>query len=192
VATTASIRVVKQFTFRGTLRSWSNRYHFTNGAPTDNTHWTTLSDAIVTAEKAMYASLANGGSKIIATVGYDAGSEIPIFNKTYTTDGTMATGGITAAPGDVAGLIRYSTAARTSKNHPLYLFNYVHSVFPTVTGASSDTWYSTQKTAAGVYAAAWVSGFSDGTTNHVRSGPNGQAATGHLEAVNLTHRDLPR
>lgn len=192
MAATASIRVVKQFTYRGALREWSNRYHFTNGAPSDNAHWTTLSDAIVTAEKAVYASLANGGSTIVRTVGYDAGSEVPVFTKTYATAGTLATGGITAAPGDAAGLIRYSTASRTSKNHPLYLFNYVHSAFATVTGASSDTWYVTQKTAAGVYAAAWVTGFSDGTTNHVRSGPNGDVATGHLESVNLTHRDLPR
>jgi hypothetical protein len=192
MAASASIRVVKQFTYRGVLRNFSNRYHFTNGAPSDSAHWTTLSDAIVTAEKAMNAALASGGAKIIASVGYDAGSEIPVFNKTYATDGTMATGGITAAPGDVAGLIRYSTSVRSSKNHPVYLFNYYHAVFAVVSGAASDTWYSTQKTAAGVYAAAWIAGFSDGTTNHIRCGPNGAVATGHLEEPYLTHRDLPR
>jgi hypothetical protein len=191
VATKPSIRVIKQFNYRGTVRNFSNRYHFNGGTPADATHWTTLSDAIVTAEKAMYAALTSGGAKIIATVGYAGGSEVPVFNKTYTTDGTMAAGTGLVVPGDAAGLIRYSTADRSSKNHPIYLFNYYHACYAAPGGITADTLYATQKTAMGVYAASWITGFSDGSNTLTRCGPNGHIATGQLVEAMLTHRDLP-
>lgn len=90
MADTPSIRVVKQFLYRGVLRSWSNRYHFSGGVPANSTQWTTLSDAITAAEKAVHIPQGSGGSKIVETFGYEAGSEIPVFSKTYTLDGTMS------------------------------------------------------------------------------------------------------
>lgn len=192
MATVASLRVVKQFTYRGVLRNFSNRYHFTGTTPADSTHWTTLSDAIVTAEKHVYLPLASGGAKIIQTVGYAGGSEIPVFNKTYTTDGDSSSSFVAPVPGDVAALVRYSTSDRSSKNHPIYLFNYYHSI-PSQSGTTAaDVVNTNQKALLGVYAAAWVTGFNDGTNNHVRSGPSGHVATGYLVEPNLTHRDLPR
>jgi hypothetical protein len=192
VATSASIRVVKQFTYRGVTRFFSNRYHFTNDAPTTPTRWTTFSDAVVTAEKAVYPSLANQGATIVETVGYAAGSEVPVFTKTYATDGTRSAATYFPSPGDVAGLVRYSTAARTSKNHPLYLFNYYHAVGTDGSGAHKDTWEAGGVSAMQTYVALWIAGFSDGTTTHVRCGPKGDVATGSLVEVLLTHRDLPR
>lgn len=192
MATAASLRVVKQFTYRGALREFSNRYHFTNDAPTDSTHWTTLSDAIVLAEKAIYNPFASQGAKIISTVGYAGGSDIPVFNKTYTTDGTGTWTSVLPAPGDVAALIRYGTSVRSSKNHPVYCFNYYHAAVPTGVSTTWDQLNAAQKAAMGTYASAWVTGFSDGTTNHVRSTPSGDAVTGQLVETFLTHRDLPR
>lgn len=192
MASTDSIRVIKQFTYRNVLRTFSNRYHFSGGTPSDATHWTTLSDAIVTAEKAIYPPLAGPGAKIVETIGYQSGSEIPVFNKVYATDGTGSFTGFVVTPGDCAALIRYATADRSSKNHPVYLFNYYHAAGGNLS-TSVDDLNAGQKTAMTTYANAWISGFSDGTTNHKRCRPNSASlATGVVVEALITHRDLPR
>ena len=151
----------------------------------DNAHWTTLSDAIVTAEKAIYGNQ----QTIVQGVGYAAGSEVPVFSKTYSTAGTGVFGAGPYAPGDAAALIRYATAARTAKNHPIYLFNYYHGVVEVAGGG--DTILAAQVTAYGTYASSWdTAGFSDGTTTYNRAGPNGASAVGHIVETYITHRDL--
>lgn len=183
-----SIKVTKSFAFKGGTRLYSNRYHFSGGTPADNTHWTTLSDAIVTAEKAQTGNQAT----IVETTGYAAGSDVPVFSKAYTTAGTFAgSGGFSPAPGEAAALTRYSTPGRTAKNHPIYLFNYYHATRVGNSAGTEDLLDTGQKSAMATYAALWVSGFSDGTHTLVRCGPNGDVASGAIIEEYVTHRDFP-
>lgn len=183
-ATQSSLQVFKSFTYRGQTKLWSNRY-FLNNVPPDNAHWTTLSDTVVTNEH----QILDSGVTIVKTVGRNAGSEIPVFTKTYSTVGVLTTTGGQKAPGDVASLIRYSTTQRTSKNHPLYLFNYYHSAWLTL-GTNADSLLAGYSTALGTYANQWVSGISDGTTLYKKTGPHGAVAQGYTVEAYLTHRDF--
>jgi hypothetical protein len=174
--------------FKGGSRLYSNRYHFLGGTPADATHWHTLMDNVTTAEKAIH----NSGVTILEAIGYGAGSDVPLASKAYSLAGTFSpTAGQVLSSGPVAALLRYTTAARTSKNHPIYLFNYFHHTTQGNTSGTCDTLDAAQKTAIGTYASSWISGFSDGTITATRAGPNGQAATGSFVEEFLTHRDFP-
>jgi len=192
VASAPSIRIVKNFNYRGTVRSFSNRYHFSGGTPADSAHWTTLSDAIVTVEKTLYQSLSTTGAEIVEAIGYAGGSEVPVFTKTYTTQGTGSFAGLLAViPGDCAAMIRYSTADRSTKNHPIYVFNYYHAVYGQGGSSGADLVNAAQLAAYQAYAADWVAGFSDGANTYKRARPNGDAVTGSFVSPLVTHRDLP-
>ncbi len=191
MAATASVRIVKNFNYRGVVRTFSNRYHIGTAYPADSTHWTTLCDAIVTAEKAIYQSLSTGGATIIEAVGYAPGSEVPVFTKTYATTGTGTFATYTLTPGDVAACVRYSTPDRSTKNHPVYCFNYYHAVGAQVSSTAADALNTAQSSAIATYAAAWITGFSDGAVTYHRSRPTGDLCTGSIVKPLLTHRDLP-
>lgn len=188
MAATPSVKVLKSFNFKGGNRVWSNRYHFNGGTPADATHWHTLMDAVVAAEHPCLSEAVT----IIECVGYAAGSDVPVASKTYSTAGTVtgATGSA-QAPGEVVGLVRYATNARTTKNHPIYLFNYYHGVFFHNGAGTQDNLDANVKTAFATYAGDWISGFSDGSITAVRASPNGAAATGAIVEEYVTHRDFP-
>lgn len=188
MAATPSVRIVKTFPFKGGSRLFSNRYHFNGGTPADDTHWHTLMDNIVTAEKAIAAAHV----VITEAIGYAAGSDVPVSTKVYSTAGTHTVASTNSVPGECAALVRFSTSARSTKNHPIYLFNYYHGLMGNVDGTGhADLLAASYKTSLQTYATSWISGFSDGTITVVRASPNGAVATGSIVEEYFTHRDFP-
>ena len=185
MAPTPHVKIIKHFTYRGSVKPFSNAYHFNGGTPADGTHWHTLMDAVVDAEKEIYRD----DVTIVSAVGYAAGSEVPVHTEVYDVDGVGSFTGATNVPGDCAALLRYATTARTSKNHPVYLFNYFHGALGE-TGNPADELNPFQLAAIEDYADAWMSGFSDGTITAVRAGPNGATAVSRLVATFIKHRDF--
>lgn len=193
VDTRSSIVISKSMSYRGSTRVWSNRYHFEGDVPPDAAHWQTFADAIVAAEK---AALIPGVTIVLAT-GYDKATATTtnphgnaVWSAPYSVVGTHSAGtGEEPAPGDCAMLVRYSTPARSTKNHPVYLFNYYHGVLLPNGGGDSVT--NGQRTLMGTYAAAWVSGFSDGAETHERCGPRGAVALAAIVDTHVRHRDFP-
>lgn len=183
-----SIRVIKSMPFKGGTRLTGNRYHFLGGTPADATHWHTLMDAVTAAEKAC----THPSVTIVEAIGYAAGSDVPVASKVYSLAGTLSGGASTqVVPGECAALVRYSTAALSTKNHPIYCFNYYHYVLIGTASGDGNELASTHKTALQTYATAWISGFSDGSITATRCSPAGHAATGSLVDQYVTHRDFP-
>lgn len=188
-----SVVITKQFTYRGSSRQWTNRYHFEGDLPADAAHWTTLCDNITAAEKLIHRAAVS----IVQATGYDASSATStnphgdaVFTKTYSLAGTFTPGGSDSVfAGNDAGLVRYATTARSTKNHPVYLFNYYHGGVSD--GSNKDDLASDWVTVLNTYGGAWLTGFTDGTAPRERCGPRGAVATAVAVDPFVRHRDFP-
>lgn len=186
--TRPSIRTIKSRTWRGITKQFSNRYFFLNGSPPDDAGWETLADNVIAAERLATADVVT----FVEAIGYDAGSDVPVFSKPYAGLGAYSpTDHFNYAPLEVCALVRMTTDARSTKNHPIYLMKYMHSpaIDDEVEGA--DTVKSGQVAVLNTYFDGWLAGYSDGTSGHVICGPRGAAGNTRFVEPFTHHRDFP-
>lgn len=195
LAAQASITLVKDFSYRGTLEEWSNTYHFTNDAPADQTKWLTFANAVIALEKLALHT----GTRIIRVTGHKAGVKPRDFFHDYLALGTQVSGtlalqaGNVPTPGDCADWVRWATSQFTSLGKPIYLRSYYHDSAVGNTRTTCDTVGTNRKAALETYATAWNTGISDGAVTHARSGPNGAVGlTPILGSQFITTRTLER
>jgi hypothetical protein len=188
MADTASVRTVFSFSYRGGTKLWGTRWHFTGLTNPSDAEFASLCDNFQTELLAAIPSF----HTLVSNIGYHPGSEVPVWSRTRNSAGTLVTtGNPDPTPGDCAVTIRWDTTQRTSKNHPIYLFNYFHGA--TRDGSTRDTIYGPQKSALEALADKWLAGNVDasGTVCH-RAGPHGAVAQARYVNQYITHRDFPR
>lgn len=194
-ATRSSLLVVKSMSALGSTREWTNRYHVTGPLTPTFAQFQTLADAVVADE----AAALEGFITIVRVDWSDASTASStnlngdtLYTKSYSTAGGATSGsdGSLIAPSDCAVLLRYTTDARSVKNHAIYLFNYYHGAYHSST--NKDNVGGVQKTGFEEYGDDWLAGFSDGVNTRIRCGPHGAVAQSRSVKTLITHRDFPR
>jgi hypothetical protein len=186
-----SVRLNKQFTYRGNNEIWSNTYHFTGSAPSSDANWDALIDALVTAEKAIhmattfivYASCYTADHTPAAhTRDFNNAPDTPVAGTYSFTSSTN----LVQCGGDQATWVRWKTDHRDSRGHQVYVRNYYHG-FPVV---PPDGVGATYRTALATFGAAMVTGFISGA--YKLSDLQGHAVSTPTVPTFVTTRTLKR
>lgn len=203
MAAACGLTIVKRFTYRGDpTEEYSNTYWFTGTAPSGDTAWRALFDAVVAVEKAIYPA----DTTVVRGYGYnddtghksgDTGAVSPaVFVVDMTSSpntpvaGTFATSGYTRSAGDAAVVLRLKTSRLTSKGKPIYLRKFFHPAYWSSTNGP-DIIGTAQLTALNALGAALHSGTLSGTHTLTAAGEN-DTIINHAGSNFITTRTLKR
>lgn len=185
--TRVGIKLRYSFSWRGNTKEWSQLYHF--DGPTswaDQTHFDTCATNLWNAIKSVTCARVT----LIDATGYNAGSFLPVFSKTFSAAGTYTDTSNPQAAGEMCMLWRFTTDARSTKNHPIYLFKWFH-------GTQSDGATSPDSLRNGIHGSAasnistLLAGISDGTNTRQYCGPRGAVAQSGTCETLLHAREFP-
>lgn len=189
IPTRPSVRIIQQFTYRGATQEFSNRYFLAGGVPADDAAWLALVDDIMNGTSANLLTALSTHVTVVKAIGYEAGSEVSVWMHDYSDAGVHVLSG-NRSPGDAAVMCRWTTDARTSKGHPIYLFKYFHSVSGET--GDPDTLESGLRSAFQDYAQKWWdAGYTDGTNTYRICGPFGAVGLSSEVDPYVRHRDFP-
>lgn len=184
--TQPGIRIRFTSPYKGGSKEWSNTWYLTGPAWASQTAFNTLADEYVANAKTWVSS----NSEIIEAIGTNGGSFLPVFIKTYAQPGILT--GFTNGhmPLEAAVLVKGTTDARSTKNHPIYIFKYIHGAIHNDPNAA-ETPTTGQKSAIQGSANEFVAGVTDGTNLRKWAGPRGAVVQSALVETYVTHRDFP-
>lgn len=180
-----SVKIVKEMTYRGAPKQWSNRYHFDGGAPGD---WDALFTAVVDLEKYIIPT----DHTIIGAHGYAPGSDVAVANAILSVAGLFPYTGRGAVPGDAALVLRQATTKQSTKNHVVFCFSYYHGAMMTNGNHPGDAAVAGQVANVQAIGDAWHDGIVVGARTYKRTTPDGHLVTGALASDWIGHRDFPR
>src|SRR5690242_2681345 len=121
MAATGRIKMTFSISRKGESRAWSTSFHLDPAVP-DLTTFEDLADWLAEGfRESLYSDVEITGASY-----YPPGADIPTHSKPFSITGGRAHSDDTQLSSDTVALWRWPTTARTSKNHPIYLFNYVH------------------------------------------------------------------
>ncbi len=184
------ITSIKSFSYRGSTEEWSNQYHFTGSAPSDDAGWRDLCDAFVLLEK----TALNNTVTILRFLCYTNTDNDSVYTYDLAAFGGTVLGTYNYSAhsaeiqeGNTAYDIRWNTGRTNSKGKPIYLRKYFH---PGISQFSTpDAIDSSLKTVCDTFAANVMSSSGDWPG---LAGPDGVAPTGYRTLPYLTTRTLKR
>jgi hypothetical protein len=186
-STQPSIRYVFSSTYRGGTKQWSTRIHFTPSVnPTSATF-----DAILAGDKPYIKPALPTWTTLVEAVGYYAGSEVPVWTSSVNEACTFPDGSSVWPPLATAAFFRFGTTQRTSKNHPIYLGQYIHAVGRLPASSDHELADTNQTENIRQWLIRWVNGISIGGSTYKKTGPYGAVAQSLHVPIYLTHRDFP-
>ena len=174
--------------YRGGTQQWSNRFNFTGAVPSSGADWLGLMNLYEPFARYLLPT----NQTLVEMVGYLAGSDVPVYTHSYGVAGLYTVPGSShPCPGDCCAVSKFTTDARTSKNHPIYLFKYLH--VATYDGTAPDTLSVDQHTQVPAGLACWLDGsLTVAGTPVSYCGPYGAVALAQIIEPYISHRDFPR
>ena len=178
--------LTKQFTYEGVGREWTNGYYFIGTEPASFSEWSSFANDVIDLEKLILQN----DVTIVKAQGYQVDDDFPSYSEAFSTVGTLSVSGASNAPRDCAAVVRLSTEARSTTNHPIYGYNYYHGVadYDSGSGHPPGWLYEPQRTAIKTYADAWIAGIGD--MNRCTRG--GHVCVSSFVDPWIRHRDFPR
>jgi hypothetical protein len=186
-STTASIEIHKRSPYEGGTHEWSNRYHFAGGVPGSLSEWQALSAHLQPYEVACFSPRTTAYSAVCRVPGTD----VPVQDLVISWVGTFAPAPAHYSPLECCALIKWTTDQRSVKNHPIYLFQYMHDALLQDPNADVELLQTDQRSNILQYADAWAAGFSVGGNTLKRAGPRGAVGLTASVHTHITHRDFP-
>jgi hypothetical protein len=188
--TQCSILIGYEVPSKGTHELVTNRFYLRGAAggetPADESVWRAIANNMVSD----LADCLSPNARIKFAQCFSHSPQILLHDFTYDAPGAHAIPMHSLdEPGFVCQLMKWRTTARTSNNHPIYLFNFIH-------GILTDP--VTPEVSACASAVDEFGGFlTDGSTHYsfggvdwVKCGPNGASAVEYLPSTYVTSHDL--